>query len=44
MDEKSRYAVGLDVGTEYVRAVVGMVGPEHISVVGYDEMANAVMS
>ena len=44
MDEKSRYAVGLDVGTENVRAVVGMVGPEHISVVGYDEMANAGMS
>ena len=43
MDEKSRYAVGLDVGTENVRAVVGLVGHDNISVVGYGELANAGM-
>ena len=43
MDEKTRYAVGLDVGTENVRAVVGMVGHDNINVVGYGELPNAGM-
>lgn len=44
MDEVSRYAVGLDVGTENVRAVVATVGKDgSISVVGYNEAPNAGM-
>ena len=44
MDEVSKYAVGLDVGTENVRAVVATVGKEgEISVVGYNEGPNAGM-
>lgn len=44
MDEVSRYAVGLDVGTENVRAVVMSVGRDgNTSVVGYGEAANAGM-
>ncbi|MBP3899553.1 cell division protein FtsA [Candidatus Saccharibacteria bacterium] len=44
MDEVSRYAVGLDVGTENVRAVVATVGKDGgISVVGYNEAPNAGM-
>ena len=44
MDEVSKYAVGLDVGTENVRAVVVTVGKDgDISVVGYNEASNAGM-
>lgn len=44
MDEVSRYAVGLDVGTENVRAVVASVGKDGaVSVVGYNEIRNAGM-
>ena len=44
MDEVSRYAVGLDVGTENVRAVVASVGKDGaMSVVGYNEIRNAGM-
>lgn len=44
MDEVSKYAVGLDVGTENVRAVVATVGRDgSISVVGYNEAPNAGM-
>lgn len=44
MDEVSRYAVGLDVGTENVRAVVMSVGRDGAtSVVGYGEAANSGM-
>lgn len=45
MDEASKFAVGLDVGTENVRAVVASVGRDGaISVVGYNEGPNAGMS
>lgn len=44
MDEVSRYAVGLDVGTENVRAVVMSVGRDgNTSVVGYGEATNTGM-
>lgn len=44
MDEVSKYAVGLDVGTENVRAVVATVGKDgEISIVGYNEAPNAGM-
>lgn len=44
MDEVSKFAVGLDVGTENVRAVVATVGKDgSISVVGYNEAPNAGM-
>lgn len=44
MEEISRYAVGLDVGTENVRAVVATVGRDGLlSVVGYGEAQNAGM-
>lgn len=44
MDEVSKYAVGLDVGTENVRAVVATVSHDgDISVVGYNEAPNAGM-
>ena len=44
MDEAVRYAVGRDVGTENVRAVVANVGKDgKISVVGYNEAKNAGM-
>ena len=44
MDEAVRYAVGLDVGTENVRAVVASVGKDgKVSVVGYNEAKNAGM-
>ncbi|MBR3320265.1 cell division protein FtsA [Candidatus Saccharibacteria bacterium] len=44
MDETVRYAVGLDVGTENVRAVVASVAKDgKISVVGYNEAKNAGM-
>ena len=44
MDDVAKYAVGLDVGTENVRAVVATVGKDgNISVVGYNEGPNAGM-
>lgn len=44
MDETVRYAVGLDVGTENVRAVVASVGKDgELSVVGFNEAKNAGM-
>ncbi len=44
MEEAVRYAVGLDVGTENVRAVVASVGKDgKVSVVGYNEAKNAGM-
>ena len=44
MDEAVRYAVGLDVGTENVRAVVASISKEgQLSVVGYNEAKNAGM-
>ena len=44
MDEVAKYAAGLDVGTENVRAVVATVGKDgSISVVGYNEGPNAGM-
>ena len=44
MDEISRYAVGLDVGTENVRAVLASVNKEgKISVIGYNEAKNSGM-
>lgn len=44
MEEKSRFAVGLDIGTGYIRAVVGSVGRDgNISVVGYNETPSSGM-
>ena len=44
MDEISRYAVGLDVGTSMVRAVVASVNAQGgMNVIGYGEMANSGM-
>lgn len=44
MDETVRYAVGLDIGTENVRAVVASVSKDgKASVVGYNEAKNAGM-
>lgn len=44
MDETVRYAVGLDVGTENVRAVVASITRDgKVSVVGYNEAKNSGM-
>lgn len=44
MDEISRYAVGLDVGTSMVRAVVASVNAQGgMNVIGYGEMPNSGM-
>lgn len=44
MDEISRYAVGLDVGTSMVRAVVASVNNQgRVNVIGYAEVPNAGM-
>ena len=44
MEEISRYAVGLDVGTENVRAVVATVRKDgKLTVIGYNEGKNAGM-
>ena len=44
MDETVRYAVGLDVGTENVRAVVASIAKDgKISVIGYNEAKNLGM-
>lgn len=44
MDEISRYAVGLDVGTSTVRAVVASVNAQGaMNVIGYGEMPNSGM-
>ena len=39
MEEKARYAVGVDVGTSTTRAVMGKISHDgKISVVGYGEV------
>lgn len=44
MDEAAKFVVGLDVGTENVRAVVATVGKDGaVAVVGYNEGPNAGM-
>lgn len=44
MDEISRYAVGLDVGTSSVRAVVASISRDgRLNVIGYGEAANSGM-
>lgn len=44
MEEKSRFAVGLDVGTSNVRAVVGSVDRDgNVSIVGYSEAPSSGM-
>jgi len=44
MEENLRYAVGIDVGTENVRAVVASINREGVlSVVGYNEAKNSGM-
>ena len=44
MDETVRYAVGLDIGTENVRAVVASIAKDgKLSVVGYNEAKNLGM-
>ena len=44
MDENSRYAVGLDVGTSVVRAVAAGVSPQgELNVIGYAETPNSGM-
>ena len=43
MEDTLRYAVGLDVGTENVRAVVLSVSGEGMTVVGYGEAKNSGM-
>ncbi|MCL1839913.1 cell division protein FtsA [Candidatus Saccharibacteria bacterium] len=44
MEEKSRFAVGLDIGTGSIRAVVGSIGRDgHVSVVGYNEASSGGM-
>jgi cell division protein FtsA len=44
MEEKSRFAVGLDVGTNYIRAVVGSVDNSgNVSVIGYNEAPSSGM-
>ena len=45
MEEKSRFAAGLDVGTNYIRVVVGSIvkdskGNESLSVVGFNEVTS----
>ena len=44
MDEVSKYAIGLDVGTENIRAIIASVGKDgDLAVVGYNEVKNAGM-
>ena len=44
MEEKSRFAVGLDIGTSYIRAVVGSMDHSgNISVIGYNEAPSSGM-
>ncbi|MDR3298005.1 MAG: cell division protein FtsA [Candidatus Nomurabacteria bacterium] len=44
MEEKSRFAVGLDVGTSNIRAVIGSVDRDgNVSVVGYSEVPSGGM-
>ena len=38
MDDKARFAVGIDVGTNFVRTVLGTVKGEEVSVIGYGEV------
>ena len=44
MDEISRYATGIDVGTSNVRAVVASISDKGaLNVIGYGEVANSGM-
>lgn len=44
MEEKSRFAVGLDIGTGFIRAVVGSINRDgSVSVVGYNEAPSSGM-
>ena len=44
MDEVSKYAIGLDVGTENIRAIIASVGKDgDLAVVGYNEVKNVGM-
>ena len=44
MEEKSRFAVGLDIGTGYIRAVVGKANRDgSVSVMGYNEAPSSGM-
>lgn len=38
MEDKARFAVGIDVGTNFVRTVLGTIKGEEISVIGYGEV------
>ena len=38
MDEKARYAVGIDLGSSKIRVVIGSRSGESVSVVGYGEV------
>lgn len=38
MEDKARFAVGIDVGTNFVRTVLGTVKGEEVSVIGYGEI------
>jgi len=38
MEDKARFAVGIDVGTNFVRTVLGTVKGEEVSVIGYGEV------
>lgn len=38
MEDKARFAVGIDVGTNVVRTVLGTVKGEEVSVIGYGEV------
>lgn len=43
MEEKARFAVGIDVGTNFVRTVLGTVKGEEVSVIGYGEVPSEGM-
>ena len=44
MDDVSRFAIGIDIGTENIRAVVGSVNKDgKLTVVGYNEAKNSGM-
>lgn len=43
MDDKARFAVGIDVGTNFVRTVLGTVKGEEVSVIGYGEVPSEGM-
>ena len=43
MEDKARFAVGIDVGTNFVRTVLGTVKGEEVSVIGYGEVPSEGM-